>query len=145
MGVYLNCSVITRNLKGKLDKNKNVCVSAQPSSPKIPLRCMFRVPRTRVARIQLELAWLEFNEYCTCARANWMENLRRRRSVFAIIPNVCANADVIILFFAPYVWRLHLSGLLGTRGPGSYVTSHCTSGGSGIFQKCRVRIAMYRS
>ena len=53
MGIFLNYSVTTRNLKGKLDKNKNLRRGRQPSSPKIPLRCMFHVPRTRVARIQL--------------------------------------------------------------------------------------------
>ena len=48
----LQCNLITRNLNGKLNKNKNLRVCRQPSSLRIPLRCMFPVPRTRVARIQ---------------------------------------------------------------------------------------------
>ena len=55
MGVYLNCSVITRNLKGKLDKNKNPSVSVANPPP--------RKSRSDACFMSLELAWLEFNKF----------------------------------------------------------------------------------
>ena len=51
MGVDLHCSVITRNLNGKLDKNKNLCVANPPP----------RESRSDACFLSLELARLEFN------------------------------------------------------------------------------------
>ena len=52
MGIFLNYSVITRNLKGKLDKNKNLGVANPPP----------RKSRSDACFMSLELAWLEFNK-----------------------------------------------------------------------------------
>ena len=54
MGVYLNYSVITRNLKGKLDKNKNPSRGLANPPP--------RKSRSDACFMSLELAWLEFNK-----------------------------------------------------------------------------------
>ena len=53
MGIFLNYSVITRNLKGKIDKNKNLCSVANPPP---------RKSRSDACFMSLELAWLEFNK-----------------------------------------------------------------------------------
>ena len=51
MGVYLNCSVITRNLKGDSIKIKILALANPPP----------RKSRSDACFMSLELAWLEFN------------------------------------------------------------------------------------
>ena len=58
MGIFLNYSAIlsTGNLKGKIDKNKNLCPLANPPP---------RKSRSDACFMSLELAWLEFNYFST--------------------------------------------------------------------------------
>ncbi len=76
MGVDLHCSVITRNLKGKLDKNKNLRLANPPP----------RESRSDACFLSLELAWLEFNKF-----------LRSLRNVAA--PHSSEAASVNIAFW----------------------------------------------